>query len=74
MYQFVFYFVYRAKINADGAKQTRYSASLMVMIFLGNHSALLYAILRFTCCFFGNSLLPNLTCFHRKQITCFILQ
>ena len=52
MYQFIFYFIYRAKLKADGAKQSRYSASLVVMIFIVVHLGLLYSIMRFICCYF----------------------
>jgi len=52
MYHFIFYFIYKAKIKADGPKVTRYSASLIVSIFLGMHLGLLYCIARFICCYF----------------------
>jgi hypothetical protein len=52
MYNFIFYFIYRAKINADGKGVTRYSASLIVAIYLGVHLGLLYAITRFIFCYY----------------------
>ncbi len=52
MYSFIFYFIYRAKIKADGKGVTRYSASLIVAIFFVVHLGLLYAIARFILCFY----------------------
>ena len=52
MYNFIFYFIYRAKIKADGKRLTRYSASLIVGIYIGVHIGLLYAITRFILCYY----------------------
>lgn len=52
MYNFIFYFIYRAKIKADGKILTRYTASLIVGIYLGTHIALLYSINRFILCYY----------------------
>jgi hypothetical protein len=52
MYSFIFYFIYRAKLNQDGAALTRYSANLVVSIFMTVHLALLYAIVRFILCYY----------------------
>lgn len=52
MYYFIFYFIYKAKLKADGASQSRYSASLIVSIFLGIHLGLLYAVTRFVLCYY----------------------
>ena len=52
MYHFIFYFIYRAKLKADGPALTRYSANLIVMIFLVIHFGMLYSVIRFSCCYF----------------------
>ena len=52
MYWFIFYFIYRAKLKADGTALTRYSASLIVAIYLVVHLSLLYALIRFYLCYF----------------------
>jgi hypothetical protein len=52
MYDFIFYFVYKAKIKADGPSVTRYSASLVVAVYLSVHLGLLYSLARFSACYF----------------------
>ena len=52
MYHFIFYFIYRAKLKTDGPATTRYSANIIVTIFVLIHLVFLYSILRFFCYYF----------------------
>lgn len=52
MYNFVYYFIYKAKLKSDGDSLARYSASLVVSIILAVHIGCLYAITRFFLCYY----------------------
>jgi hypothetical protein len=46
MYNFIFYFIYKAKIKNDGDSLARYSASMIVAVALIIHLELLFTIIR----------------------------